>query len=165
MGYWDNVDTELFGKYLADEISQEEYDALSGTKYEYDLDKFMIYNGIEIPRKEVENLMDKLNITDFEACRLWLADHDKITNPEQEELDKKAKMGARHYEKSANPRKNVKKERKIDFDKGYLLSIISKILQDEAKIDDIWQKTETELYFSFKNAKYTVKLTKHRPKK
>lgn len=125
----------------------------------------MKYNGFDVPDKEIDKLMDNLDISLAEACELWLADNDKITNPEQEEIDKKAKMGARHYEKSANPRKNVKKERKIDFDKGYLLSIISKILQDEAKIDDIWQKTETELYFSFKNAKYTVKLTKHRPKK
>lgn len=128
-------------------------------------DKPMKYNGFDVPDKEIDKLMDNLDISLAEACELWLADNDKITNPEQEEIDKKAKMGARHYEKSANPRKNVKKERKIDFDKGYLLSIISKILQDEAKIDDIWQKTETELYFSFKNAKYTVKLTKHRPKK
>ena len=125
----------------------------------------MKYNGFDVPDKEIDKLMDNLDISLAEACELWLADNDKMTNPEQEEIDKKAKMGARHYEKSANPRKNVKKERKIDFDKGYLLSIISKILQDEAKIDDIWQKTETELYFSFKNAKYTVKLTKHRPKK
>lgn len=125
----------------------------------------MKYNGFDVPDKEIDKLMDNLDISLAEACELWLADNDKITNPEQEEIDKKAKMGARHYEKSANPRKNVKKERKIDFDKGYLLSIISKILQDEAKIDNIWQKTETELYFSFKNAKYTVKLTKHRPKK
>lgn len=165
MGYWDNVDTELFGKYLADEISQEEYDALNGTKYEYDLDKFMIYNGIEIPKKEVENLMDKLNITDFEACRLWLADHDKITNPEQEELDKKAKMGARHYEKSANPRKNVKKERKIDKNKLEILNLILKSFENDSNIAITGQKTETELYFEYENNKYTVKLTKHRPKK
>ena len=125
----------------------------------------MKYNGFDIPDKEIDKLMDNLDISLAEACELWLADNDKMTNPEQEEIDKKAKAGGRHYEKSANPRKKVEKVRKIDFDKGYLLSIISKILQDEAKIDDIWQKTETELYFSFKNAKYTVKLTKHRPKK
>ena len=125
----------------------------------------MKYNGFDVPDKEVDKLMDNLDISLAEACELWLADNDKMTNPEQEEIDKKAKAGGRHYEKSANPRKKVQKERKVDFDKGYLLSIISKILQDEAKIDDIWQKTETELYFSFKNAKYTVKLTKHRPKK
>ncbi len=125
----------------------------------------MKYNGFEVPDKEVDKLQETLEISIAEACELWLADNGKIVNEEQEQANKRAETSPRRYEQGTLPRKKAEKVRKIDFDKGYLLSIISKILQDEAKIDDIWQKTETELYFSFKNTKYTVKLTKHRPKK
>lgn len=125
----------------------------------------MKYNGFDIPDKEIDKLMDNLDISLAEACELWLADNDKMINPEQEEIDKKAKAGGRHYEKSANPRKNVKKERKIDFEKGFLLEIMRKALENEANIEEFWTKTETELYFTYNNNKYTVKLTKHRPKK
>ena len=125
----------------------------------------MKYNGFDVPDKEIDKLMDNLDISLAEACELWLADNDKITNPEQEEIDKKAKMGARHYEKSANPRKNVKKERKIDKNKGDLLKTMAIALIEKHNCTEMTQKTETELHFEYKNEKYTVKLTKHRPKK
>lgn len=125
----------------------------------------MKYNGFDIPDKEIDKLMDNLDISLAEACELWLADNDKMTNPEQEEIDKKAKAGGRHYEKSANPRKNVKKERKIDYNKADLLQIIKDALFDDENVVITGQKTETELYFSYFDEKYTIKLTKHRPKK
>ena len=125
----------------------------------------MKYNGFDVPDKEVDKLMDNLDISLAEACELWLADNDKITNPEQEEIDKKAKMGARHYEKSANPRKNAKKERKIDENKLEILNLILKSFENDSNIAITGQKTETELHFEYKNEEYTVKLTKHRPKK
>lgn len=125
----------------------------------------MKYNRFDIPDKEIDKLMDNLDISLAEACELWLADNDKMTNPEQEEIDKKAKAGGRHYEKSANPRKNVKKERKIDYNKADLLQIIKDALFDDENVVITGQKTETELYFSYFDEKYTIKLTKHRPKK
>ena len=125
----------------------------------------MKYNGFDIPDKEVDKLMDNLDISLAEACELWLADNDKMTNPEQEEIDKKAKAGGRHYEKSANPRKKVKKERKIDENKGDLLKTMAIALIEKHNCTEMTQKTETELHFEYKNEKYTVKLTKHRPKK
>ena len=125
----------------------------------------MKYNGFEIPDNEVDNMVDVLECSISEACEIWLADHDKIVNEEQEKADKKAKAGGRHYEKSANPRKNVKKERKIDENKAELLDLIRKSFGDHPDIEIIGQKTETELYLEYDNAKYTVKLTKHRPKK
>lgn len=125
----------------------------------------MKYNGFDIPDKEIDKLMDNLDISLAEACELWLADNDKMTNPEQEEIDKKAKASGRHYEKSANPRKNVKKERKIDYNKADLLQIIKDALFDDENVVITGQKTETELYFSYFDEKYTIKLTKHRPKK
>lgn len=125
----------------------------------------MIYNGFEIPDNEVDKMVDALECSIAEACEIWLADHDKIVNEEQEKADKEAKKSGRHYEKSATPRKKVEKTRKIDFEKGFLLEIMRKALENEANIEEFWIKTETELYFTYNNNKYTVKLTKHRPKK
>ena len=125
----------------------------------------MKYNGFDIPDNEVDKMVDALEISIAEACELWLADHDKMVNEEQEKANKEAQSGKRRYEISANPRKKTEKVRKIDFEKGFLLEIMRKALENEANIEEFWVKTETELYFTYNNNKYTVKLTKHRPKK
>lgn len=118
-----------------------------------------------IPDDAIDKMMDALDISLAEACELYLADNGTIENEEQERADKEAKKGARRYEKSANPRKKVEKVRKIDFEKGYLLEIIRKALENEINPSDFWVKTETEINFSYNNNNYTIKLTKHRPKK
>lgn len=125
------------------------------------------YNGKEydVPDDVIDKMVDTLDCSIADACENWLADNDLITNETQDNLDKEAKKGKRHYEKSGNPRKKAEKVRKIDFEKGYLLEIMRKTLVDEAKIDDIWVKTETELNFTYNGNNFTVKLTKHRPKK
>lgn len=125
----------------------------------------MEYNGFNVPDTEIDKLMDKLDISLADACELWLADNDKMTNPIQEEIDKKAKAGGRHYEQGNAPRKKVKKERKIDYNKADLLQIIKDAFLNEPELTINGQKTETELYFTYYDEKYTVKLTKHRPKK
>lgn len=125
----------------------------------------MKYNGFDIPDKEVDKLMDNLDISLAEACELWLADNDKMTNPEQEEIDKKAKASGRHYEQGNVPRKKVKKERKVDYNKADLLKTMAIALIEKHNCTEMTQKTETELHFEYNNDKYTVKLTKHRPKK
>ena len=125
----------------------------------------MEYNGFNVPDTEIDKLMDKLDISLADACELWLADNDKMTNPVQEEIDKKAKAGGRHYEQGNAPRKKVKKERKVDKNKGDLLKTMAIALIEKHNCTEMEQKTETELHFEYKNEKYTVKLTKHRPKK
>lgn len=118
-----------------------------------------------IPDDAIDKMMDALDISLAEACELYLADNGTIENEEQEKADKEAKKGARRYEKSANPRKKAEKVRKIDFEKGYLLEIVRKALENEINPSDFWVKTETELNFTYNNNNYTIKLTKHRPKK
>ena len=125
----------------------------------------MKYNGFDIPDNEVDKMVDALEISIAEACELWLADHDKMVNEEQEKANKLAETAPRRYEQGTTPRKKAEKVRKIDFEKGFLLEIMRKALENEANIEDFWIKTETELYFTYNNNKYTVKLTKHRPKK
>lgn len=125
----------------------------------------MKYNGFEVPDKEVDKLQETLEISIAEACELWLADNGKIVNEEQEEANKRAETSPRRYEQGTLPRKKAEKARKIDFEKGYLLEIMRKALENEINPSDFWVKTETELNFTYNNSKYTVKLTKHRPKK
>lgn len=125
----------------------------------------MKYNGFEVPDKEVDKLVDTLEISIADACELWLADNGKIVNEEQEKANKIAENAPRRYEQGTAPRKKAKKERKIDENKAEILDLIRKSFGDHPDIEIIGQKTETELYFEYDNAKYTVKLTKHRPKK
>ncbi len=125
----------------------------------------MKYNGFEVPDKEVDKLVDTLEISIADACELWLADNGKIVNEEQEKANKQAETAPRRYEQGTAPRKKVKKERKVDYNKADLLQIIKDALFDDENVVITGQKTETELYFSYFDEKYTVKLTKHRPKK
>ena len=124
----------------------------------------MKYKNFEIPDNAIDNLMDNLDISLADACELWLADNGKIKNEEQTALDKNAKTQGRHYE-STKERKPAKKERKIDKDKAEILRLIQKAFDDHPDIVIMGQKTETELYLEYDDVKYTVKLTKHRPKK
>jgi hypothetical protein len=125
----------------------------------------MKYNGFEVPDNEIDKLVDALEISIADACELWLADNGKITNEEQEKANKQAESAPRRYEHSTNSRKKVKKERKVDYNKADLLQIIKDALFNDENVVITGQKTETELYFSYFDEKYTVKLTKHRPKK
>lgn len=118
----------------------------------------------EIPDNEVDKLVDNLEISINEACELWLADNGKLDNQEQDELDKSVQGSKRRYER-AKDRKPAVKERKVDENKKELLEIIQKALESVENLAVTGQKTETELYFEYENDKYTVKLTKHRPKK
>lgn len=125
------------------------------------------YNGKEydIPDEAIDKMVDTLDCSIADACENWLADNDLITNDEQNALDKEAKSGKRHYEKSGKPRKKAEKVRKVDENKKILLEIMRNALENDENTADFSIKTETEINFTYFNDNYTVKLTKHRPKK
>lgn len=125
----------------------------------------MKWNGFEVPDKEVDKLVDALGISMAEAAELWLTDNGKVVNEEQEKANKQAETAPRRYEHSTNSRKKSTKERKVDKDKAEILHLIQKAFDDHPDIVIMGQKTETELYLEYDDVKYTVKLTKHRPKK
>ena len=93
-------------------------------------------------------------------------DGEPVTREEAEEM---AEMeikanGLKRYEKSDKPRKQTKKERKVDETKGHLLACCKTLLEGlGASILSV--KTETEISFTFGENQYTLKLIKHRPKK
>lgn len=125
----------------------------------------MKYNGFEVPDKEVDKLQETLEISIAEACELWLADNGKIINEEQEEANKRAETSPRRYEQGTLPRKKAEKVRKVNKNKGDLLKTMAIALIEKHNCTEMEQKTETELHFEYKNKRYTVKLTEHRPKK
>lgn len=126
---------------------------------------YTLENGkkVNIPDKDIDNYVDKLEISQAEAIEMWLCDNDYETNEEQEELVKKSK-GQRHYEKSDTPRKKTTRERKVDEEKKHLISCIKVLLEGlGANISNV--KNEAEISFIFGKNDYTLKLIKHRPPK
>lgn len=124
------------------------------------------FNGknINIPDKDLENLMTTLELTKEEAIETWLDDNDYTSNEEVEELTKKAKA-IKRYEKADKERKKpVTKERKVDEEKKRLLSDVRVLIEGlGAEVTAV--KNEAEISFIFGGNDYTFKLIKHRPPK
>lgn len=123
------------------------------------------FNGkcLNIPDKDIENLMNCLEISKEEAIQTWLDDNDYTINETVEELSEKAKENIKRYEKSDKKRKPSTKERKIDPDKKHLLSCVNTLLEG-MNIQTI-VKNEAEISFNYGGNAYTFKLVKHRPSK
>lgn len=113
--------------------------------------------------KQILLYMKQLDISREEAEQLWEDDQEDYIGEEGEEMTKKAKE-IKRYEKAEKPSKpRAKKERKIDENKKLILDKLHKTLEAFVKITNV--KTETEINFVYNDEKYTLKLTKHRPKK
>lgn len=114
---------------------------------------------------DIQQIMAELEINKGDALRVYFEDLD-LVNPGEtceivEVLPQRVK---RKYTKSDKPRKAVERERKIDADKLALIQILEKAFTD-ASINTEPRTNETDLHFNFNGSAYSVKLTKHRPKK
>lgn len=77
------------------------------------------------------------------------------------ELNEKAN---RHYEKSDAPRKKTEKVRKVDEVKKKFINGFRVYLEGcGAKVEPL--TNETDLHFTYLGENYSIKLSKHRPKK
>lgn len=123
------------------------------------------FNGkdINIPDGDIKKLKISLDLTTEEAIETWLDDNNYTNNEEAEEMTKKAKAN-RRYEKSDAPRKKTVKERKVDHEKGGLLTAIKTAVETFGGVVSS-VKNEAEFSFTFNGNSYTVKLVKHRPPK
>lgn len=98
-------------------------------RFEYEDDKF-----VNIPKAEVEKLMQKLDIDEFEACELWCDDHDITVNEEQQELIEKTKnYKVNHDAQAKKPREKAKPRTVVVSDEKQTL------------FSDIWQNL-SEIY-------------------
>jgi len=111
----------------------------------------------------IKNYMAKLNISRAEAEQLMADDAEDFIGEEAEKWTEKAKGKGERVQSENKPKKKPK-ERKVDAEKGAILTAIKNLVETMGG-NDISVKTETELYFTFNDNKYTLKLTKHRPQK
>lgn len=112
--------------------------------------------------QEIQKNMKVLGISREEAEQLWEDDQNDFIGEEGEEMTRKAKE-VKRYEKGDKPKAKAKKERKVDENKKLILDKLHKALETFVKITNV--KTETEISFVYNDEEYTLKLTKHRPKK
>lgn len=125
----------------------------------------MEYKGFKVDDNKVDEYVDKLDISIFEACELILEEEGKLEETEETKkaIKEAEKNAPRRYEKTGERKKAVK-VRKVDETKGMLLDEVSALVEDLGAVV-INRKTETETTFTYEGATYTFKLTKHRPPK
>ncbi len=123
---------------------------------------------VKIPQKEIDNLMETLELTEQEAIETWLDDNDYTTNEQVEKLTKKAKangttkIGARINVEN----KKVERERKENPTK---VLIIDQLWQKLAEIEHISnlkvENKEKLITFSLNGNDYKLDLVQKRVKK
>lgn len=115
--------------------------------------------------QEILQNMKLLNISREESEQLWEDDHSDELTEEQAELEQKAKVMGRRYERNiSKERKKPVRERVIDLNKQKLLAELQVLLENlGGEITEV--KTETEIKFTYKEDTYTFKLIKARKKK
>ena len=125
----------------------------------------MEYKGFKVDDNKIDEYVEKLGCSIFEACDLILEESGKIDESEETKnaIKNAEKNAPRRYEKSGNRKKTVK-ERKVDETKKMFLDEVSALVEDLGAVV-VSRKTETENTFTFEDATYTFKLTKHRPPK
>jgi hypothetical protein len=125
----------------------------------------MEYKGFKVDDNKIDEYVEKLGCSIFEACDLILEESGKIDESEETKnaIKNAEKNAPRRYEKSGNRKKTVK-ERKVDETKKMFLDEVSALVEDLGAVV-VSRKTETETTFTFEDATYTFKLTKHRPPK
>ena len=114
---------------------------------------------------QVKKMMDTLHISEAEALDLIQADKAIDRGEKLFELPDELKAAAKKARQADRKRPtHVNRERKVDADKGEMLKVCADALQAFGVTVDGTQ-TETELYFSYGDATYTLKLIKHRKNK
>ena len=107
----------------------------------------------------------EFGISDEDAARMFFEDWEYIESGSKVKIERIPDLNQKKtYAKSEKPRNAKPKERKIDETKGRILRDC-KVLVEGLGATDTTLKTETELSFVFEGENYTLKLTKHRPKK
>ena len=106
---------------------------------------------INIPDDELDNLVDKLELTIEEAIQVWLEDEGYETNEEVEALTKKAKdnkiTATIHGARAEAPKAKREVVRKENPTKEVIIQILAKALREEgiaAQITNIGKIIEFE---------------------
>lgn len=133
-------------------------------KYEIEENKV-----INIPDKDIQNLMQNLQISENEAVYTWLVDEEIITDATVEELTKKAKenriTATVHQAKEEKQKKERKRVKKENPEKSAIIKAVAELLTSLA--DNVTITNETKIIeFNIKDNQYKLDLIcKRKPKK
>lgn len=123
---------------------------------------------IDIPEKEIDKLMDSLDISEDEAVQTWLFDNDYIENEEEAILTKKAKdnriTATIHDAKDitkTRAKRNV--ERKEDVDKEMIIAAVANMLQGMGIKGSVTNKSKI-VEFEYNGNEYKIDLIRRRKK-
>lgn len=123
---------------------------------------------INIPEKEIEKLVNSLNISEDEAIQTWLFDNDYIENEEEAILTKKAKdnrITATIHEAKDITKTRAKRnvERKEDVDKEMIIAAVANMLQGMGIKGRVTNKSKI-VEFEYNGNEYKIDLIRRRKK-
>lgn len=123
---------------------------------------------IDIPEKEIDKLMDSLDISEDEAIQTWLFDNDYIENEEEAILTKKAKdnrITATIHEAKDITKTRAKRnvERKEDVDKEMIIAAVANMLQGMGIKGKVTNKSKI-VEFEYNGNEYKIDLIRRRKK-
>ena len=130
----------------------------------------MKYKGFNVPDKEIDKLMDALDISMAEACEMWLSDNDKILDETVQELTEKAKKNrvtATIHEAKGEKKERKAREKKENPLKKEIIQAIYWAIVDNITASAYVSVRNDEKYIDFTlgDREFTVNLVEHRKKK
>ena len=124
---------------------------------------------IIIPDKEIDKLINSLEISKQDAIDLWLSDNGYEINEEQEALTKKAKdnkITATIHKAEGKTKERKKVERKPNPDKESLIAAMADFLNDLEGVDGVQVTNIGKLIeFNFNGKSMKIDLIEKRVKK
>lgn len=124
---------------------------------------------IEIPDEELDKLVDKLEISLYEAIDIWLEDNDYTMSEETKELEEKAKKNkitaTIHQAKASDKKEKKKVERKADQVKDSLIERLQDFLKIMNFENVVITKVGKMVEFDFENEHYKLDLIRQRKPK
>ena len=114
---------------------------------------------------EIRKNKKEFDLSDEDAVRMFFEDWEYIESGSKVKIERVPDLKQKkEYAKSEKARKATPKERKVDETKKRILRDCQVLIEGLGATETAL-KTETELSFMFEGDNYTLKLTKHRPKK
>lgn len=130
----------------------------------------MRYKGHTIPDKEIDKMMDKLDISLEEACEMILADREVIVDKTVEELTTKAQKNritsVIHNAKGEKKERKTREKKENPLKKQIIQAIYSVIADEITSSAYVFVRNDEKyIDFSLGDREFTVNLVEHRKKK
>ena len=130
----------------------------------------MKYKKHTIPDKEIDKLMNTLDISLVEACELYLSDHDIVKDETVESLTRKANKNkitsVIHDAKGEKKERKAREKKENPLKKQMICAILEGLNGYFGPNGEISiRNDEKYIDISFENRNFTVNLVEHRQKK